>query len=368
MDRVWLYYLRHKKLLILFFIVLFLIIPNIFLVNRLMTTKEEANAGLICPNGYSLVNSRCEKRSPQCSSSQCAQYTQPLSYQIDSSSLSTGYCSPNEVDPSKQSATCYFALSGAPANVQYSLPPSGVTAWISTSQGRSNQCSVGGVYLVCNGIPTAGGILGNQIATTSLGGTVPIIYARVLTGVDVKNFVCSKRIITLGEEIECVASFDKFHTGTIAFTSRVGSCTTPRISIEDTSAKCVFVPTTSGIDWVIDTKPSGGGTGVNTLISILEPEIEESGGADLSLTKRLEGVLVSGLTTDYLLQLTNNGDITSISPITITDTLPQQLQYISYSADTTAMCEENQQRVVCSVLTDIAPRSTIEIRIKVRVI
>ncbi|PSR18743.1 hypothetical protein C8255_05840 [filamentous cyanobacterium CCP3] len=69
----------------------------------------------------------------------------------------------------------------------------------------------------------------------------------------------------------------------------------------------------------------------NNTSNILNTAIAQR--ADLSITKTLVGNLVTGQTATYQLKITNNGPSPSVAPITVSDTLPAGLSFVSGAGD-----------------------------------
>jgi uncharacterized repeat protein (TIGR01451 family) len=89
--------------------------------------------------------------------------------------------------------------------------------------------------------------------------------------------------------------------------------------------------------------------------------------ADLSLAKVLtSSALVSGANADYTLTVTNNGPSDSAGPITITDTLPAGLTYVS-AAGTGWTCNAAAQVVTCTNPSNLANQATSAVIMTVKV-
>jgi uncharacterized repeat protein (TIGR01451 family) len=88
--------------------------------------------------------------------------------------------------------------------------------------------------------------------------------------------------------------------------------------------------------------------------------------ADLSLVKTLQGQLVSGTEATYVLTVTNNGP-SAATNLVITDTLPDQLSYVSSNSTDGWACTESNNVVTCNYTGPLANGATSTLNIIVRV-
>lgn len=79
-------------------------------------------------------------------------------------------------------------------------------------------------------------------------------------------------------------------------------------------------------------------------------EVEPS---DLSISKTINGVLNNSGNSTYTLTITNNGPGMSYTPITVSDTLPPTLQYVSATSTDPWSCSNSGQVVTCTYPTNI---------------
>lgn len=77
--------------------------------------------------------------------------------------------------------------------------------------------------------------------------------------------------------------------------------------------------------------------------------------ADLSIVKTLNGQLVSGANSTYTLTVTNNGPSSSGPIITVSDTLPAQLTYVSGTSSDPWSCSATGQVVTCTLNQALPP-------------
>jgi len=88
--------------------------------------------------------------------------------------------------------------------------------------------------------------------------------------------------------------------------------------------------------------------------------------ADLSITKRLEGALVTNQTALYVIDATNLGPSPSGGALVITDDLPVGLAYVD-ATSSGATCSATGQLVTCRTGATVAAGTTISIDVRVRV-
>jgi uncharacterized repeat protein (TIGR01451 family) len=92
--------------------------------------------------------------------------------------------------------------------------------------------------------------------------------------------------------------------------------------------------------------------------------------ANLSLIKTTNGAFISGNTVKYNLKTTNNGPQTALAPITIVDTLPSGIQYLSFNnaaGSTGWSCTQNLQIITCTNQNSLSSGafSGVELNVKI---
>lgn len=173
-----------------------------------------------------------------------------------------------------------------------------------------------------------------------------------------------------------------------------GSCTPPTITIYGETTECTFgltgapsgvpyqlpstpitasISTATGVSsfcyvdgstLVCEDVPGLNGTiGLQSATTTLggSAPVTLTGNPDLIITKNQPTTFVAGLPIEYTLTVTNNGQGTAQLPITVTDTLPPTLTYITYTTLDGFVCSNSGQVVTCQASSPLAPNDSISV-------
>jgi uncharacterized repeat protein (TIGR01451 family) len=112
--------------------------------------------------------------------------------------------------------------------------------------------------------------------------------------------------------------------------------------------------------------PPNGTTDSNASNNTATDTTEITPQADLVMDKTSSGNFVSGANATYTLKVTNNGPSAATGPITISDTLPSQVTYVS-AAGTDWTCTASGQTVTCTNPNNMANGASSEVVLTVKV-
>jgi hypothetical protein len=190
---------------------------------------------------------------------------------------SVGLCTPSS-NPAiiGQTVNCTFALSGAPAGGNYTVPAN-TTASITSASGNSDQCTSFESILTCNNIPTAGGSAGLRDINLSIGGAGLVdkgditLQDFLLAASNVSNCSPSQSTIYIGETFNCTFTLTGAPSGvnyTVPSNTKASVSSSSGVSddctVSGSTLTCNNIPTAGGSAGLRDINLSiGGDAGVD---------------------------------------------------------------------------------------------------------